>query len=247
MKKLIITISSLLISLSVMAGNENAEKSDVYYGGQKGDFSLSLGAQPVLNFVGNMFNGTVNQSFSGFGSVNPSVYSGTMLSAKFFTSDNKTFNIGAGFNCLNDKSFEYDEEYIEKLSKTTTGSKELMLTMGMNYLLRPGKRLQPVLGLNVLYAYANKNYEKSDDMTEANADYNHKTPMHTFGLIGNLGVEFFFCKSISMSAILDLGLTASTSKYKTNDWDEELSYITSKQTKFMTGRMGGNLAFNFYF
>jgi hypothetical protein len=50
-----------------------------------------------------------------------------------------------------------------------------------------------------------------------------------------------------MSALLDLGVTTTTSKVKVNNWDDAYSYITSKQNKFMTGRMGGNLAINFYF
>ena len=106
MKKLFIIVSSLLVSLSMVAGNDKANNADIYYGGQKGDFSISFNALPVINFVGNMFNSTTNQSFSGFGSVNPSVFNGTSISAKFFASDKMNLVVGAGFNCLSNKSFD---------------------------------------------------------------------------------------------------------------------------------------------
>ena len=247
MKKLFIIVSSLLVSLSMVAGNDKVNNTDVYYGGQKGDFSLSFNALPVINFVGNMFNSTTNQSFSGFGSVNPSVFNGTSISAKFFASDKMNLVVGAGFNCLSNKSFDYDEEYIDKESVSTTGSNEFMFMVGANYLLRPGKRLQPIVGANLVYARANKNFQKVDDREDTNSDTSNKTPQNTFGAIANLGVEFFFCENISMSALLDLGVTSATSKVKVNNWDDDYSYITSKQNKFMTGRMGGNLAINFYF
>ena len=94
---------------------------------------------------------------------------------------------------------------------------------------------------------ANKNFEKQDDRTEINADYNHKVPVSTLGLIANLGVEFFLCKSISLSALLDLGLVGTYTRQKIDDWDGDYSYVTAKQTKFVTGKMGGNLVINFYF
>ncbi len=247
MKKLFIIVSFMLVSLSLSAGNDKADNADVYYGGQEGDFSLSFNALPVINFVGNLFNGTTNQSFSGFGSVNPSVFNGTSLSAKFFASDKMNIVVGAGFNCLSNKSFDYDENHINKESVSITGSNEFMFMLGANYLIYPGKRLQPIIGANLVYARANKNFQKVDDKEYTNSDTSNKTPQNTFGMIANLGVEFFFCKNISMSALLDLGLTSATSKVKVDNWDEDYSYITSKQNKFMTGRMGGNLAINFYF
>lgn len=248
MKKILNIIVFLLVSISLTAGNVRIDKSDdVYYGGKKGDFSLSFSALPVLNFAGNMFNGTTSQTFTGFGSVTPSFFSGSSLSVKYFSSDKMSIIVGAGFNCLSNKTYSYDEDYQDKLNATTKGSNEVMFMLGANYLLRPGKRLQPVLGANLVYAHSNKNFEKIDDKEETNADTNHRSPQNTFGVIANLGVEFFFCRNVSMSAVLDLGLTRTTARSKADDWDAEHSYVTSRQTKFMTGKMGGNMALNFYF
>lgn len=248
MKKILNIIVFLLISVSMAAGNVKTDKSDdVYYGGEKGDFSLSFSALPVLNFAGNMFNGTTSQTFTGFGSVTPSLFSGSSLSVKYFSSDKMSIIVGAGFNCFSNKTYSYDEDYQDRLNATTKGSNEVMFMLGANYLLRPGRRLQPVLGANLVYVHSNKNFEKIDDKEETNTDTSTKAPQNTFGIIANVGVEYFFCKNVSMSALLDLGLTTASSKVKVNNWDEDYSYVTSKQTKFMTGKLGGNLAINFYF
>lgn len=248
MKKIFMTvIATMLASTFVTNAAEREGETDVYYGGKKGDIAMSFSLNPVLDFVGNMFNGTTNQSFSGLGSVTPSVFNGTTLSGKYFLSDRMNMTLGIGFNCLSNKSYLYDENYQNKVNATTTGSNEVMFMLGANYLLRPGKRLQPVLGVNLVYARSNKNFEKVDDREDTNADTSRKTPQNTLGVIANMGVEFFFCRNVSMSALLDLGLTTASSKVKVNNWDEDYSYVTSKQTKFMTGKLGGNLAINFYF
>ena len=247
MKKIVGLFIFLLISLPVLAEDDKADKGDVYYGGKAGDFSIAFNVLPVVNFVGNMLNGTTNQSFVGLSGVTSTVFNGTSFSGKYFILDKLNLVLGAGFNCLSNKSFTYNEEYTEKESVTTKGTNEVMFMLGANYLLRPGKRLQPVVGANLVYAYANKNFEKQDDRTEINADYNHKVPVSTFGLIANLGVEFFLCKSISLSALLDLGLVGTYTRQKIDDWDGDYSYVTAKQTKFVTGKMGGNLVINFYF
>jgi hypothetical protein len=123
----------------------------------------------------------------------------------------------------------------------------MAIIIGANYLLHPGQRLQPVLGANLVYAYSNKNFEKMDDKEETNADFDHKSPTSTFGIIANMGVEFFLTNAVSLSAVLDLRLTRSVSRNIIDDWDEEYSEVTARKTNFSTGKMGGNLAVNFYF
>lgn len=255
MKKLFYAVALLLCTTSLSAGNAGSSKDEAagevkeanYYGASKGDFALSFSALPVINFVGNMFNGTTSQSFAGFSGLNASSFSGSTISGKYFMSDRMSLSFGAGFNCLNNTSYLYGEDNQTKENIKNTGSNEVMFCLGTHYLLRPGKRLQPVLGANLLYAFANKNFEKEDDRTEIDADTNHKTPSNSFGIVCNVGVEFFLSKAISLSATADLGLVRTTTRSKVNDWDEEYSKVTSRQTRFMTGKMGGNFAINFYF
>lgn len=254
MKKSFYTVT-LLFALTVFfiapvhakRHSESTMPKTIYYGGHKGDFAMSFSVLPVINFIGNMFNGTTSQYFTGFSSVTPSLFSGSALSGKYFITDKLNVTVGAGFNNTSNKAHTYDDSNEVKESVKTTGNKEIMFLVGTHYLLRPGKRLQPIIGANLVYAYANKNFEKYDDKDDADADYNSKHPSNTFGLIANLGIEFYLSKSISLSALLDLGLINTTSRISYHDSEEDYSYIQSSQTKFQTGKMGGNLALNFYF
>lgn len=246
-----VILLSLFIFMSlnnVYAGNNDTKvKSAEYYGAQKGGFSLSVGVLPVVNFVGNMFNGTVNQSFSGFENASSLSFNGNVLAASYFLSDKVALTAGVGLNCSRNKVFSYNADSDIRESIRVTGSNELVFTIGANYLLRPGARIQPILGGGLMYGFASKNFEKVDDNTSVGADFNHKTPSTTLGIICNVGVECFLSKTISISAVADLALTMTRNKSKVNDWDEKKSTLNSVQTKVRTGKFGGNLALNFYF
>lgn len=248
MKKFsLLAVMLLMATLQVSASN-NKKVSVVYYGPWKGDFSLSFNALPIINFAGNIFNGTTGQTFSGLNSVDQSIYSGTTIAGKYFISNNVSVSAGIGLNCKKTASFSYKaDNYITEQNKLTKGSNETFLTLGANYLLCPGQRLQPVFGASLVYSHQNKNFEKNEDREDYKSSYNHKTPVNTFGVIGNVGVEFYLSKAISLSAVLDLILTRTVSRNVVDNSEEDYSVITSKQTNFSTGRMGGNLAVNFYF
>lgn len=139
-----------------------SEKEKVYYGPQAGTFALSFSALPVVNFVGNMFNGTSNQSFDGVSGLGSSFFDGTTIDMKFYTSDRLGFVLGAGFNCLSKNNFSYKSED-ELSSKSKDVTNQFMLTLGAQYVTRPGSRLQPLVGTRLLCAFDNE-AEKYNDM-----------------------------------------------------------------------------------
>ena len=59
----------------------------VYYGPQKGDFALSFNAVPIVNFIGNMFNGNTDNSLTGF--------TGS-FAGKYFVGDQFAITAGIG-------------------------------------------------------------------------------------------------------------------------------------------------------
>ena len=246
---IVVLISSVFYHVPVQGKTtkDSTQSETVYYGAQKGDVSISFSATPIINFIGNMFNGTTKQTIDGLSGVNSSIFSGSTISGRYFVTNKFSVQLGAGFNNSTTKSYSYDENYEIQESVRTSGSKDLMFMLGANYLVCPGKRLQPILGANFVYGYTSKNFEKNEDRDDPEANYNNKKPSNTIGIIADLGVEYFFCPSISMSAFIDLGLTSTISRNKVHNSSTDDSYVTSKQTKFMTGKMGGNLAINFYF
>ncbi len=264
MKKTLI----MALACSFFAVNANAQ-SETYYGGEQGSFALSIDANPVINFVGNMFNGTQDNYLGNLG--------GT-IAGKYFVGEKFAVVAELGINDYKNTEFYYnpeDEDHKEVIGKNIEGNRSFSLGLGAMYYLRPGKRLQPFVGASVYYGRTNYNYciEKTfeaeweeeiypgrTEKFETYDGYNKQfSPVNTFAVMANIGVECFLKPNISLSATLDLGLSTSShkeiSKYDTDNGDvkkEEIesknySYKTHKSTYFATGLRGGKLAFNFYF
>ena len=254
MKKLF----TLALACSLFTVNANAQ-TETYYGGEQGSFAVTVGADPVINFVGNMFNGNLQNSLEGLGAE---------LAGKYFVTDNFVLNAELGINNSKSTSFVYGnyEEEKDVTSKSTVADNSFSLGIGAQYLLRPGKRLQPFVGANVLYGRMNsytldKSFGFKNDWTEQFDETSKEAyPTNVFGLQANLGVEYYLRQNISISASLDLGVYTATqktvSKFETDDRDTynkeaieamNYAYKTSKGTFFGTGLMNGNIAFNFYF
>lgn len=264
MKKL---FSLALVCSVLFIGTANAQ-TETYYGGKKGSFAITVGADPVINYVGNMFNGTQDNSLSNLG--------GT-LAVKWYTGNQFALKAGLGFNNYKYTDFEYnpeDDDYKEIISKKTEGSRNFLLSIGAEYHFRPGRRMQPFIGADIFCGRENEytvskdydaKYEEEDrwgdsyEVRQYDAIAKNSEPINTFGAVVNLGVECFLSKNISISAALDLGVKSSTyktiSKFETDDRDisnkeiEALNYKikTGRSTVFATGLMNGNIAFNFYF
>ena len=234
------------MSISDVNAEEVPKDNVKYFGTRSNGFSLSVGAVPALNFVGNMFNNTENLSFPGFGNTYDSSFKGDMLSVSYFIKDNISLTMDIGLNRSKNKNNSYDDKD-NKETIRTTGSNDFIVKVGANYLLRPGERIQPIIGTSFMYGLANKNFEKVDDRTEVNADFNHTYPSKMFGIVCDMGIEFFISRTISISALADLSIVMKKNKNKVDDWDEKKTTLNSVQTTVSTGQLGGNLAFNFYF
>lgn len=246
MKKILL---SVIVSISFFTSlSAQIEKKDTkFYGAKKNDFSLCIGVLPVINFIGNMFNGTSSQVFAGFGDVSPNFFNGAALTGKYFITDRIPLTASVGVNYVGNRDYSYTDDSETKDNVKLTGSTDFLIMLGSQYLVRPGKRLQPVLGANLVYAFSNKGFEKFKDDSDTDSNYSHQNPSNAFGLICNLGVEFFISKSVSLSAIADLGLMTTISREKISEWDSKYSRVKSSQTKFLSGKWGGNLVMNFYF
>ncbi len=241
------------VSAKSKKGDCCTEKKDVYYGSKKGGFAISFGATPVINFVGNMFNGSTKNEFEGFKGLSSDLFGGLTMSGKYMVADKWAVTLNLGFNNKSEKSYTYKEEEHasdEKVEYTMkTAKREVMVMVGGQYLLRPGKRLQPVLGLNLVYVYGNSDFTKYNNEDDSKKDWSKGVPSHTIGLLGNVGVEYFICHNISLSATVDLGVARTMNRKKVTEDSSADSYNqkVQKETTFKTGQFGGNLGLNFYF
>lgn len=253
MKKVFFALVCAMLSFSAIAGEKG---EPVYYGPQKGSFAVSFSALPVVNFVGNMFNGTVEQAFDTDFSLQNNFFDGSTLDVKYYVSDRWGITLGAGFNCSKGTLFSYSQEEgkeDEVVSKDINADRAIMLTLGAQYVLRPGCRLQPVLGARLMYAFNNE-VEKFVDKVESNNNTKAGAPSAMFGIIGDLGVEYFFSKNISLGAVANLGLGRVVNKTKISGPDPvnegeriKETVKVSTSSMFATGQIGGNLSLTFYF
>ncbi|MBR4882373.1 MAG: hypothetical protein IKU18_00705 [Bacteroidales bacterium] len=254
MKKLF--LFALACSLFAV-GTANAQEEN-YYGPQKGSWAITVGADPVINFVGNMFNGTQRNTLALDGT----------LAGKYFVGDK--FAVRAGVAIMNDKSnaFTYnpeDKEYKEVVNTASEGYRFFAFTAGAQYYFRPGKRLQPFVSADLFYGRRNEftlnksvEYTKEDDVAQYDGLEKTSSPVNTFGGAANVGIEFFLGKRVSLSGELGLNLSTYTSrevkKYESSDPDVTPEYIEeqnfnikrSTSTNFGTS-LNSNISFNFYF
>ena len=254
MKKLF--LFALACSLFAV-GTANAQEEN-YYGPQKGSWAITVGADPVINFIGNMFNGTQQNTLSLEGT----------LAGKYFVGDKFAIRAGVAFTNDKSKSFTYDpddKEYKEVVNTAAKGDRLFAFTLGAQYYFRPGKRLQPFLSADLFYGRQNeytlnKSFKYMNDNEVAQYDGLAKisSPVNTFGGAANVGVEFFLGKSVSLSGELGLNLSTETyrqvKKYDTSDHNvtpesiKEQNYNIKKSTSTTFGTsFNSNIAFNFYF
>ena len=243
-------------------------QTETYYGSEESGFALTIGADPVIDFIGDMFDGELKDTRSKIGAT---------IAGKFFLSNSFALSadLGIRHNSANTWAYEHPDNKEEVTAREGIAEfNTFQIGLGAQYILRPGKRLQPFVGANVLYARKNSYtvnedfaYTYIDDsnendlvkMTQYASLNKQSNPSNTFGLVANVGVEYFLVQNISISARLDLGIYSTMhntkGKYTTEDPNIEKKVVDAgnynqnfkNQTEFGTGLRGGNIAFNFYF
>ncbi len=240
----------------------NAQSEEKYYGAEQGGFALSVNAEPVINFAGNILNGTSNNT------LNVADLAKT-IAGKYYLTDNIALTAGLSVNNKESLSFEYrdaDGDLEKVTGESSNKTRDWMFGLGVQYNLRPGKRLQPFVGAGIAFGKKNT-INSSESFLDDETFSKTSNPTTCSGLVANVGVEYFLGKSISISALLDLGLYQEDSKEKyeydtdKNEWEannprgdykdfiDSRNYTrnVSKATYLKTGLMNGNISLNFYF
>lgn len=262
MKKTLI----MALACGLFAINANAQ-TEKWYGGEQGSFAISINAEPVINFAGNMLNGTENNT------LNTKDLAKT-VAVKYFVSDN--FALTAKLDLDNSKTTTLGREHLKNLDevtkKTCETKQDIELRVGIQNYFRPGKRLQPFFGANVLFGRENtinKEDEYAWDYKLDGVKYDRDEkitkkakPQNTIGLTACLGVELFLSKNISISTSLDLGANVSTgrdiseydrdNKEKKEEIKEEIKKNNynrplGSSISLATGQLEGDLSISFYF
>lgn len=250
MKKIMMTAMALAV-----LSTANAQEGK-WYGSKQGGFAITFNANPVLKYVGNMFNGTQNNSLDDFEGVDgKNLFSGTTITGKYFLKDNIALDLGFGFNNDYDVTNIYGSEDLDKVtSYRRVATTAFHFKGGVEYRLQAGKRLQPIFGADVVFQHTNSWKYNAVTDGDNNGDHTYAgNPTNSLGLMLNAGVEYFIVPQISLGANLSFGVNQRWEREsKDNNPEGEgigknFSRVTMKNTDLKTGNVGANVTLNFYF
>lgn len=233
-------MKKIFMALAALAVFTTANAQDKWYGSKEGGFAITFNANPVLNYVGNMFNGTQNNSLAEFNGVD-GFFGGTTITGKYFLKDNLALDLGFGVN----NNYNVDNTYNKQDDKVTQYERHattaFQVKLGAEYRLFPGKRLQPLFGAAVFYQHTNgwdftkytdgandgkttyTNEQATGVTSLVNGNGNNGNPINrpyahaggasnAVGLMLNVGVEYFVFPQISLGANIDLGIAKRWTK-----------------------------------
>jgi hypothetical protein len=201
---------------------------------EAGDWALGMNAAPLLNFVGNMFNGTAGNSVNtGFVAGNPLSNSGAGIYGKYFIDENTayrgTFRVtslnGSASNMIDTAGStpQYPSGYVTNVTKTSGFG----FVLGGGIEKRKGHgRIQGYYGGEVLLSFGGTAPNTSTEFGLAldsasindypTAAANGRTlstkagSSFGFGVRGFVGVEYFVAPKLSIGGEFGWGLTYVT-------------------------------------
>jgi hypothetical protein len=233
MKKNLFFVAALFAgSVAFAQTTEVKDHNDLVVTPQAGDWAVGFNANPLFNYVGNMFNGSTGNSFnSAF--VNQTPNSSNAIYGKYFKDENTAFRgslrlmtMSGTSNVQTDTNTAVGSapEYITDTYKQSGSN----IVLGFGIEKRKGhNRLQGYYGGEALItlggtqAKSTNTYELALDSTNLANGYvnnnrvlsskgNTSTGLGTtfgFGLRGFIGAEYFFAPKISVSAEYGWGLS----------------------------------------
>jgi len=252
MKKILLSFA-ILVSVSFMSFAQESEydyenptsKKGEPILPQEGDFAIGINMNPIMNYLGNSFNGNTNNNF------NLSFEKGNQIYGKYFLDTETALRIGFEFDnySYNTTYYQRDDStfFLNPLSNDLVidtknyFSSNYSITLGLEK--RRGRgRLEGIYGGEVFLGYSNatENYVYGNIYTAMNqfpSSYNFNGNVLNDGRIINrqygktfgfgagvfAGVEYFILPNICLGGEFGWSLGTSTSgvvKYTYERWNE---------------------------
>lgn len=238
MKKINIVIIFLLgvvISISAQGINGKVEnKKEIPVLPVAGDFAIGLEANPFLSYIGNLFNGSTDNTSPSVIGLNQTIY------GKYFMTENTAIRVKLGFDFGTDMTAGtavIDDNDPLNILNTVVDYKydkkrDLMFNIG--YEGRRGfGRLQGFMGGEVGFGFTNniQTYQYGNQMTVANqtpttSDFsgnelhpnvrvmeNNLGSIIKGGVNGFIGAEYFFAPKISIGGEMGLGIYGNSGNF----------------------------------
>ncbi len=218
---------------------------------EKGDYSIGIGADPFLNYMGSFF------SNSGNASPNANFINLYSFSGKYFIKENRAYRLSFLINTIsrNTEISVLDmtpgaTQYAQVIDKGQLNNNQFQLNFGKEF--RKGKtRLQGFAGFDGFIRF-NNTIEKTtygNKIELYDNGYNRiierKNSGFTFGIRGFVGAEYFFAPKMSLG--FEIGFGPSYNISNDNTFTIESYDFTSnevKKTEFKDGISTKTFAIN---
>lgn len=182
MKKIFI-IAAAAFTLATTANAQ--QKTDKIYGPQKGAWSLSVGLNPVSDYLGNLFNGKTDNKLDNLNG-EPVAYDEknaplTTISGKYMFSDKWGLKANIGMSFRNETARTYVKDDLaamqdpfsnkKVIDEQKTKSSGASFALGAEYRLTSNKhRLQSYIDFGLVWAFETEsmNYKYGNQITELN-------------------------------------------------------------------------------
>ncbi len=186
MKKILLTLAVVLAPLGILSAQEEAAKK--VYLPEAGDFSVGVNLNPMLKYVGNVFNGSTNNQLdyvggqsvtSNLSAFDEYVYPTVSIMGKYMIKDNFGVRVNLGLLVANDKDNAYvrdDKAYmLDPMNETQLIDSRVYKQSGMSLMLgaewrKGSRRVQGVFGAGLMFGFSNTqtNYSYGNALTTIN-------------------------------------------------------------------------------
>ncbi|WP_439185484.1 hypothetical protein [Carboxylicivirga taeanensis] len=279
MKNLLLTGSILLALTSVTLAQTDTTKFNLtskrgfYYFPEKGDWSLSINANPFLEYLGNMIgNQTITNNYNnGFYSYNISNNApkfaftaqnpGTIY-FKYYSQDNRAWRIKLLFGYSSSKDKDGSGEETPKNVYLTQKALAIGLSVGQEFYRPIKSRIRGYYGYEagiLSTPYRGSLYNSNNSIVTGNVEYVNETMPESefkeeggntlgFNGAGILGVEWFFAPKISLGGEFGLGFEYAKQKERKYITDENKIIVDSGGNRFsFEPYASGDLILHIYF
>jgi hypothetical protein len=230
MKRKVLFVASLFLATATFAQDGLTSKKGEAYLPEAGDWSIGFNGTDLVNYVGNMANGSTGNTLNSGDWMNGSV--GQEIRLKMFKDETTAYRLRAriGFaSTSSDFLGTYDSDTTnvpsapEDYTISTKTSSGFNLVLGAGLEKRRGNtRIQGYYGGEVFLGLLGGGTTTTDDgrIRNDNSSYDIRSATRTleekngntftFGLQGFIGVEWFFAPKVSLGAEYTWGLSMNS-------------------------------------
>jgi hypothetical protein len=228
---------------------------------QAGDFAVGIGANSILNFIGNIMNNTSNNTLNLDNPLNGYVFYG-----KYFLTDHTALRAKASVSISNNKYYQFVNNDIDPNGPAVNDSysnSNTFVSLSFGKEMRKGfRRIQGIYGVEGVlgfsltkydYTYGNEMTSTDPNPTTSNGYYINGLPGRPLeqsngfdfeiGIRGFIGIEYFIAPKMSLAGEFGWEPLLSISgkaKITTESWD-----YTNNQKKIVDNTTPSTSAFNF--